>query len=92
MTAARSFWTSVNKSAADLLKGPFVFGQSVGLHCLDSNCANLAMEKGLPVGSDIHHCESRPVQKSPSADWKNQPLFFKALKTEADRISFSLQA
>lgn len=74
MTAARSLWTSVNKSDTDLLKGPFVFGQSVGLFCSDSNCANLAMEKGLPVRSDIHHRESPPVQKSPSADWPKTPF------------------
>lgn len=87
MTADRSLWTSVNKSDADLLKGPFVFGQSVGLFCSDSNCANLAMEKGLPVRSDIHHRESPPVQKSPSADWHSPPalpLSSKTLKIDAD--------
>lgn len=74
VTAARSLWAGINKSDTDLLKGPFVFGQSVGLLCSDSNCANLAMEKGLPVRSDIHHRESRSVQKSPSADWQKPPF------------------
>jgi len=61
-----------------------VFGQSVRLFCSDSNCANLAVEKGLPVRSDIHHRESPPVQKSPSADWQTSPLSSKTLKTHAD--------
>lgn len=75
MTAARSLWTSVNKSDADLLKSSFVFGQSVGLFHSDSNCADFAMEKALPVRSDIHHRETSPVTKSPSADWQKQPPF-----------------
>lgn len=75
MTAARSLWTSIYKSDADLLKSSFVFGQSVGLFHSDSNCANLAMEKALPVRSDIHHRESPPVTKSPSADWQKLPPF-----------------
>lgn len=89
MTSARSLWTSVNKSDADL-KGAFVFGQSVGLLCSDSNCANLAMEKGLPVRSDIHHRESPPVQKSPSADWQPPPSS-KTVKIHADNPNPSPQ-
>lgn len=74
VTAARSLWNSVNKSEADLSKDSFVFGQSVGLSCSDSNCANLVMEKGLSVRSDVHHCESPPVHQSPSADWQKKSL------------------
>lgn len=83
-TAARSLWTSVYKSDADLSKSSFVFGQSVGLFHSDSNCADLATERALPVRSDIHHRESSAVTKSPSADWQKQPPFLQNTKTKAD--------
>lgn len=90
-TAARSLWTSVYKSDADLSKSSFVFGQSVGLFHSDSNCADLATERALPVRSDIHHRESSPVTKSPSADWQKQHHFLQNTKTKADNPNPSPQ-
>lgn len=79
-TAARSLWARVYKSDADLFKSSLLFGQSVGLFHSDSDCADLAVEKALPVRSDIHHRESPPVTKSPSADWQKQPPFLQNME------------